>query len=310
MLQIVPASSETPRPGWLAFTLELNEPHGGRLTGVPFTHKGAQFAREGTDTCLRVRVHAAPCVTAETLLDFCAAWLSLPAASLSVKGTRLVLSSGVPERTVADAGFGSPAEAVHPVFSLPFCSICFDAAASSTWTCRSSTEAHAFCTPCMEKYARMSLCELNKALLRCPAPGCAHTLPADQVSRLVPAEQVAASRRQRVAEHNARLQRIRDGHEVRLRMPNGMRRRNTHALRALHTPGRGAAETVVQVLCARLSRVPSGHRQGRGLPPRHLFCLRGGVHLGLRGACHVPKDGWAKKGKTPRRACETSPSSP
>ena len=138
-----------PPPPRLSFRL-VPPPALSVAAAEPFDFGGAQYSprRDG-----RVALAVAPDTPCEALLDFCAAWLRVRPESLSVQGPRLTLSPASPRRTAEQAGLGegpptppqSEAEdgvdaalAEHPVFSLPFCCICLEAASGAVWACRAA----------------------------------------------------------------------------------------------------------------------------------------------------------------------------
>ena len=194
----------------------------------PFDFGGKQYSprRDG-----RVAVAVAPDTPCEALLAFCAAWLRVRPESLSVQGPRLTLSPASPRRTAEQAGLGEasppstpPAQsdgagaalAEHPVFALPFCCICLEAASGAVWACRAA-QRHVCCGECARRYAATRIfMRPTAAALHCPVPGCPHTLlNSIQLQRLVNTEDVRAARAQRIADQAERLRRISAGQEVR-----------------------------------------------------------------------------------------------
>jgi len=167
---------------------------------------------------------------ASALLALCAAWLRVPRDS--VQGPKLTLSPASPRRTVAQAGLGEssspPAAAreaaaataavpVHSVFSLPFCCICLEAATGAVWSCR-AVNVHSCCDGCARRFAetRLALHPAASATLRCPVPGCPHTLlEGHQLYRLVNTDALRKAHAQRVTDQAARLKRVESGREVR-----------------------------------------------------------------------------------------------
>lgn len=173
---------------------------------------------------------------AEELLDLCSHWLRVRPESLAVQGPRLTLTPGSPRRTVAQAGLGeppapatppppdeslSPDAAVpgHAVFALPWCCICLEAATGAVWSCRGNgPQQHNCCDGCARRYAATRLA-LRMTLpaagaLRCPAPGCPHTLLADrELWRLVNTDDVRRAHAQRVKDQAERLRRVTAGME-------------------------------------------------------------------------------------------------
>jgi hypothetical protein len=195
--------------------------------GAEFIFRGVTFtsARGGGAPVALTLTRA---TTAATLLAWCAAWLALPAESLSVAGGRLVLSASTPERTAEEAGLGADADApgapppTRRVFALPWCAICLSAASGVVWTCRGggddadgggATARHRFCAQCVRRYAATALSARSAAALRCPAQGCSHTLQSDELSQLVDLPALRALRAARTAQHAARLRGIAAGAE-------------------------------------------------------------------------------------------------
>ena len=216
-----------PPPPRLSFRL-VPPPALSVAAAEPFDFGGAQYSprRDG-----RVALAVAPDTPCEALLDFCAAWLRVRPESLSVQGPRLTLSPASPRRTAEQAGLGegpptppqSEAEdgvdaalAEHPVFSLPFCCICLEAASGAVWACRAA-QRHVCCGECARRYAATRIVMRPTASnLACPVPGCPHTLlNSIQLQRLVNTEDVRAARAQRVTDQADRLLRISTGQEVR-----------------------------------------------------------------------------------------------
>lgn len=221
-------ASVVPTPDWVAATLVCSEPAALRLAGysshTTFTWRGDTFVRAGAPAeggAMRATLLVTRATTAETLLDWCASWLSAPAESISVSGSHLALTHSVPTRTVADAGLGLPPgvdDTLPPpyraVFLLPWCGICFSTAASPSWACRSTVARHSFCQMCMKRYAETSLTMVaGPLMLRCPSPGCHHTMPTEELSRLVPLEIMASKRAETMAAQRKRLEGIRAGAE-------------------------------------------------------------------------------------------------
>ena len=240
---------EEPPPPQLAFRL-VPPPALSVAASEPFDFRGAQYSprRDG-----RVAVRVAPDTPCESLLDFCAAWLRVRPESLSVQGPRLTLSPASPRRTAEQAGLGeaSPpgtplardggadggadeALAEHPVFSLPFCCICLEAASGAVWACRAA-QRHVCCGECARRYAATRIVMRPTASnLACPVPGCPHTLlNSIQLQRLVNTEDVRAARAQRVADQAERLRRIASGQEVRSTHARCAMPMLTHRCRAL-----------------------------------------------------------------------------
>ena len=222
-----PPPPPPPPPPRLAFRL-VPPPALSVAASEPFDFRGAQYSprRDG-----RVAVRVAPDTPCESLLDFCAAWLRVRPESLSVQGPRLTLSPASPRRTAEQAGLGeatppgtppardgdvTKALAEHPVFSLPFCCICLEAASGAVWACRAA-QRHVCCGECARRYAATRIVMRPTATnLACPVPGCPHTLlNSIQLQRLVNTEDVRAARAQRVADQAERLRRIAAGQEVR-----------------------------------------------------------------------------------------------
>jgi hypothetical protein len=236
-----------PSRGWVAVTLQPPADCGAAAQRE-FTFRGVRFAlpRHARG---RATLALAPSTTAATLLDFCAVWLGVPAASLSIAGAELVLSSSSPRRTVAEARLGADAGAAPPpvrrVFALPWCAICLSAASGALWSCRGGiaggarddddddddddgadaagaagavTEGvpsvrHRFCAACVRRYVATALSVRSAATLRCPAPGCLHTLEADELAQLVDLAALRTARAARTAQHAARLRAVAAGAE-------------------------------------------------------------------------------------------------
>jgi hypothetical protein len=223
-----PYTSVVPNSDWMAFTLVCSEPAplhaAGYASHTTFSWRGDIFVRAGAPAeggAMRATLLVTRVTTAATLLDWCASWLNVPAESISAAGTHLALTHSTPTRTVADAGLGLPlgVDETSPVpcravFLLPWCGICYSTAANPSWTCRSVVARHSFCQTCMKRYAETSLTMMGGPLmLRCPSPGCNHTMPVEELSRLIPIDVMAAKRAEVMQAQRKRLEGIRAGAE-------------------------------------------------------------------------------------------------
>ena len=224
-----PYASVVPNSDWVAFTLVCSEPAALRLAGyashTTFSWRGESYVRAGAPAeggAMRATLLVTRATTAATLLDWCASWLTSPAESISIAGFHLALTHSVPTRTVADAGLGLPSGVdetsqlpYRAVLLLPWCGICFSTAANPSWTCRSVLARHSFCQACMKRYAETSMMTMmgGPLMLRCPTPGCSHTMPVEELSRLIPLDVMAAKRAEVMQAQRKRLEGIRAGHE-------------------------------------------------------------------------------------------------
>lgn len=207
-------------PDWLAFTLACSGVAALRPLGSSFTFRNVAFVRTpSAGGTLSISLLATPSTTASTLLAFASSWLEQPSESLSIAGDPLVLTPAFPSRTAEEARLGVPVSSLagsppptRTVVALPWCSICLTAAAGSdAWSCRGSVGQHRFCQNCIRRYAQTQL--VAGSYLRCPAPGCNHTLAVDELRRLVPIDELQRLRAEAFMSQTARLKDIREGKE-------------------------------------------------------------------------------------------------
>ncbi len=210
-----------PSRDWLAVDL-APPPELAAGAADAFTFRSVRFAPPPGRPA---RVALTPDTTAATLLDFCAAWLRVPAESLSIAGGALVLSTAMPRRTAAEAGLGADVAGrdvpLRRIFALPWCAICLGAATGAVWSCRGGmggahSVRHSFSDGCAKRYAATVISVRSAATLRCPVPGCAHTLLSSaELAALVDVAALARLRAARTAQHAARLRAVLAGAEVR-----------------------------------------------------------------------------------------------
>ena len=197
----------------------------------PFDFEGAPFQASASEEGICVRL--AEQAEASTLLQCCAAWLRVPAETITIRGAARPLTMASQRRTLAQAGLSAralrrrlpdqraeagPSAATLHVAVAPWCCICLaPARRGRVWSCAAQ---HACCHGCARRYAESAAvlrASVAHSWLRCPAAGCSFELAQGAAMHsLLSFKAMARLRASRAAAQAVRLSSARAGREVRL----------------------------------------------------------------------------------------------
>jgi hypothetical protein len=254
----------------------------------PFEFHGMLCAMTSPEEGLYIKPSEAS--TATSVLDLCAAWLRVPAETITVRGARRTLSAASPGRTIAEAGLprqlpGSPPAVALRVTAVPWCCICLQPVRRGrVWSCDAAQ--HSCCHACARQFAETSATlrpSLALSWLRCPAPGCTASLAhGAALHKLLSYKAMDRLRAQRAAGQAKRLNSVRAGKEVRLLLQHASHRHENIKLLTQHRAGCGSRGDAAQRRCQSLPHLLSADRERRRLQPRVLQRVRRLLRLVMR----------------------------